>query len=55
VMTSDVWRGVFQQHQVRAALLDARGQGRYLVEALRSHPDWYTAHQTEDYVLFLRR
>jgi hypothetical protein len=55
VMTSDVWRGAFQQYRVRAALLDAHGQDGYLVEALRGHPDWITAHQTEDYVLFLRR
>jgi hypothetical protein len=54
-MTSDVWRGAFQQYNVRAALLDLRGEGRYLGDALLRQPGWHPAHQTEDYVLFLRR
>jgi hypothetical protein len=53
IETTDVWRGLFQQYDVRAALLDARTQ-EGLVEALSASQSWQLMHTEGDYRMFLR-
>ncbi|MEM1349232.1 MAG: hypothetical protein AAGI01_11795, partial [Myxococcota bacterium] len=48
-----VWRGLFQQYDVSAALLDRRTQGA-LIEWLIEHPDWQVGLEQGDYVYLVR-
>ncbi len=51
--STDIWRGIFQQYDVRAALLDTRTQSG-LVEALYDSPVWHELHSEGSYRAFLR-
>ncbi len=53
IETTDVWRGLFQQYDVRAALLDTRSQ-QGLVEALSASQDWQQMYAEGEYRMFLR-
>lgn len=49
----DLWRGIFQQYDVSAALLSRRADAA-LLEQLREHPGWQIAHQDDHSVYLVR-
>ncbi|MFB6375038.1 MAG: hypothetical protein ABEN55_18395 [Bradymonadaceae bacterium] len=54
IAESDLWRGVFHQYEIRAAVLSTAEQPA-LIERLDGTDDWKTVRKTDDWVFFLQR